>query len=295
MFGLNHSGNVTNRLGLATSDGIFFAMGGDGGGSAGSFTVRDFCVFLGGGPGTAPILVTDPQFFGPQPLWGPNFDNVDPGFTYLFPPKTLPASTTTAGSPGLGWLRVELRQLTNQITWLINDNVMAQYTNTSIYHDGNIMIGYDDPFSSVGSTNDYAIFDNLRVETAVPDYDNNGLLDAWEMRCFGHLGIDPNADSDGDGASNLQEMLAGTDPLNPASSLSMQSPVRTNNDFVVAWNAVGGHSYIVQFAPPDALNSGFTNLSPVISIPGTNEVLATYLDPTAATKSGGFYRVQLVP
>ena len=47
------------------------------------------------------------------------------------------------------------------------------------------------------------------------DIDNDGLPDAWEIQYFGsRTAGDPNADSDGDGYSNLQEYLAGTDPLN---------------------------------------------------------------------------------
>ena len=44
------------------------------------------------------------------------------------------------------------------------------------------------------------------------DTDGNLLIDSWEDRFFGHLGVDPFADSDGDGYSNLQEMLDGSDP-----------------------------------------------------------------------------------
>ena len=44
------------------------------------------------------------------------------------------------------------------------------------------------------------------------DSDNNGLTDAWERQHFGSIGVLPNADPDGDGMSNLQEYLAGTDP-----------------------------------------------------------------------------------
>ena len=46
-----------------------------------------------------------------------------------------------------------------------------------------------------------------------PDSDNNGLDDAWEILHFGHIGVDPNADPDGDGESNLAEFQDGGDPL----------------------------------------------------------------------------------
>ena len=49
------------------------------------------------------------------------------------------------------------------------------------------------------------------------DTDNNGLPDDWEMRYFGHLGVNPGTDSDGDGVINLNEYLAFSDPTDPAS------------------------------------------------------------------------------
>lgn len=44
------------------------------------------------------------------------------------------------------------------------------------------------------------------------DLDNDGFDDNWERQYFGHLGVDGNADPDGDGFSNVQEFLNGTDP-----------------------------------------------------------------------------------
>ncbi len=49
----------------------------------------------------------------------------------------------------------------------------------------------------------------------IDDSDGNGLPDWWEWYYFGHLGVDPNADPDGDGRSNLMEYLDGTDPNFP--------------------------------------------------------------------------------
>ncbi len=47
---------------------------------------------------------------------------------------------------------------------------------------------------------------------AVLDSDGNGLPDAWEQRYFGHLGVNPDDDPDGDAATNLQEYQRDTDP-----------------------------------------------------------------------------------
>ena len=47
------------------------------------------------------------------------------------------------------------------------------------------------------------------------DTDSNGLPDIWEQHYFGHLGVDPNADADSDGLSNLQEYQMHRDPTDP--------------------------------------------------------------------------------
>jgi hypothetical protein len=47
------------------------------------------------------------------------------------------------------------------------------------------------------------------------DTDGNGLADAFEQINFGHLGVDPNADPDADGLTNLQEYQMGLDPNFP--------------------------------------------------------------------------------
>lgn len=44
------------------------------------------------------------------------------------------------------------------------------------------------------------------------DDDNDGMPDAWELAYFGSLSHTANGDADGDGVSNLNEYLEGTDP-----------------------------------------------------------------------------------
>ena len=165
LFGINHSGNLTNRPSLASSDGLFFAISADGGISATSGNLRDYSSFQGQGNDLPPLLLTNHTTFGPAPLLGTRFDASDPGFVNLFPVRTIPFwGNTPGGSAGLQWLSVEVRQLNRRITWLLNGAFVAQYTNTTTYTNGNLMLGYLDFVNSIGDTNSFAVFDNVRME-----------------------------------------------------------------------------------------------------------------------------------
>lgn len=54
------------------------------------------------------------------------------------------------------------------------------------------------------------------ANAAMIDLNHNGMSDIWEY-LFGATGLDPQADADNDGYTNLQESLAGTDPFDPSS------------------------------------------------------------------------------
>jgi GH25 family lysozyme M1 (1,4-beta-N-acetylmuramidase) len=293
MFGLNHSGNVTNRIGLPTSDGLFFAVDGDGGVNSTSLTQRDFAVYQGAGTGSIPILKT--TGFGPAPLLGQQFDNANSGFVALFPAKTF-SFTTPNGSAGLGWVSGEVRQETNLITWVLNDVIVAQYTNGTGYTNGTILIGYSDNSLSIGGLSNYVIFDNIRVETVSSDSDADGLADAWEVQYFGSIGATPQLDFDGDGASNLAEYFAGTNPTNAASAFRFTGALWSNDSIRLDWTTVGGRSYAVQFAANlTGSPTNFADLSSVIAVSGSTEGVTNYLHVGGATNSAGYYRVRLVP
>jgi hypothetical protein len=62
---------------------------------------------------------------------------------------------------------------------------------------------------SVAKSNRPNLF--LRVKSWA-DTQGVGIPDWWQLFYFHQVGIDPNADPDGDGLSNIQEYLQGTDP-----------------------------------------------------------------------------------
>jgi hypothetical protein len=98
----------------------------------------------------------------------------------------------------------------------------------------------------ISLSNSYAY---VQTDTIAPgQMDTNGLPIAWELQNFGVTGVDPNADPDGDGMSNLQEYLAGTNPNDPNSDLEITSfgasPGGTTAN--VTWESVLTRCYYIQ-------------------------------------------------
>lgn len=92
------------------------------------------------------------------------------------------------------------------------------------------------------------VFGRRPVSLAPVDEDQDGIPDAWEEI----LDLDPNnpldavQDRDADGASNLAEYQAGTNPAAAASVFRCTSLIRQGNAMTLRWNAVPGRTYLVQ-------------------------------------------------
>ena len=89
------------------------------------------------------------------------------------------------------------------------------------------------------------------VSVTSGDQDGDGLPDWWETLHFGGpTNAVPSADSDEDGASDGDEMAAGTDPWDPASFLALAGfqPTAAGDGIVLSWDSVTGRYYRVDCA-----------------------------------------------
>src|SRR5206468_1450552 len=68
---------------------------------------------------------------------------------------------------------------------------------------------------------------NARAQTEVAAANTNRMSPIWAA-IYGAQDIDPNADPDGDGLSNWQEAVAGTDPFDAGSAPRISSFTVTN-------------------------------------------------------------------
>ena len=157
MLGLNHAGNRVNWHSANPSDGVWFAVCGEGGTSAGD----DYRAYVGDALSTPTSLSTSAGGFTAAGAGSRN--NTDSYWQSIFPTPTY----ETGGVPGKKWVEVEVSQTTNNVlTWRMNGSLIAQRTNTSAFTSGNVMIGYMDVFSSIASpaADAFVLFDNVRVE-----------------------------------------------------------------------------------------------------------------------------------
>ena len=134
-------------------------------------------------------------------------------------------------------------------------------------------------------------------DSLVTDSDGDGIPDWWMLKYFGHATGQPSDlsraqdDADGDGLSNGQEYLTGTDPTNFNSVLALQvSPVTgASNAVSLTWPAVPGKSYQVQYKN-DLNASNWTNYSGSISLISRQGVIVVPASPAKR-----FFRAVCVP
>ncbi len=120
----------------------------------------------------------------------------------------------------------------------------------------------------------------------------NGLPIPWLLANFGTTNVNANADPDGDGMSNRQEYLAGTNPLDGNDKLQITafSAQPGGAQATVRWQSTPTRCYFLQtaleVASPNWLDSGLGLIAPDGAF--TTRIVSQ------ATATKRFYRVQAV-
>jgi hypothetical protein len=154
LLGLNHSGLLTNRFTLTTGNPAGSSVGGDGVWAAigtDASNSRDWAAYFATNANTLPGLFTNRSAASVSALLSA-------------PPYALAGSPGNRSASGTKtWAEMELSQSNNVITLKVNNSVIYSFANPSGFTSGDIMIGHNDSADSIGSVNNFVIFDNVRV------------------------------------------------------------------------------------------------------------------------------------
>ncbi|MDR3457584.1 MAG: hypothetical protein P4N60_09075 [Verrucomicrobiae bacterium] len=180
LFGINHTGTATNWWsGSAlqsgwdpdgtnltwTSDGVWYSMMVDGGAAAGDYIEK---TGVGGTNGNAgwQTLATASHTSFVNVFKNPSPYSVLNGTT---PVAGIPANISPYNAAILGnfytnaWVNVEIKTVKNKVTLSMNGTSIFTYTNTTVWTNGLIMLGYLDPFNSVGGADAAVYYSDIKV------------------------------------------------------------------------------------------------------------------------------------
>lgn len=171
LFGINHngletnwwSGDATQTAGPWASDGIWYWICSDpGGAGAGDYLEKTGTGLVSTNQGWLQLASdTYPSFVGV--FKSPEVYSVYSSGTFT-PQNGQPANNLAAATTN--WSDVEIKQFNKVVTLSINKSPIFVLTNTTfpgnLFTNGTIMLGYNDPFASVG-TGGAVYFSNLRV------------------------------------------------------------------------------------------------------------------------------------
>lgn len=159
------------------------------------------------------------------------------GWVTLYKPGGAIAGAASGGDPVNGFVRLRVEALGPDIVVHANGKPIISIA------DGTYAAGYAGFATSVDAS---ARFDRFRIDATSVDMDADGLPNEWELEWFGApVTAAASADADTDGFPNLDEYIAGTDPLDAMSLFK----VALSDAAMLEWNAVTGRTYRVWRTP----------------------------------------------
>ena len=154
--------------------------------------------------------------------------------------------------------------------------------------------GYMD-FAQIGAVSNAArgsVVDLGALFLVPVDDNSNGIADAWEDVYFPGSGAVGTNDPDGDGLTNWEEYIGGTDPTNVAKSLYLtEAEPAGAGGFALEWDVVAGRSYQVGVCPSLTTGAWTFAAGPWEAAAGQTEMQWT--DTNAPSHQFRFYRIEL--
>jgi hypothetical protein len=132
----------------------------------------------------------------------------------------------------------------------------------------------------------------LIIPPATPDYNFDNLDDRFQRQYFSpwtSAQAAPNADPDNDGATNLDEYNANTNPMD-STSWKIFSISKSSTGFKLEWPSVMGRKYVVE-GYSSGTNSAWQTLSQTISATGNR---SQWID-AVGKNTYRWYRIRVVP
>ncbi len=161
MFGINHYGTNANWFsgdyayghGTTNNDGLFYWIDAD---TDGAGNIAGIAALSGQPlPNTGWATISAASLLPYATIFkSPLVYNASPAGA----PSDLAGGTTST------WADIEIKQYNKVVTMSINKTIIFSHINTTIFTNGEPMLGYDDPFASVGADpGAAAYYSNLRV------------------------------------------------------------------------------------------------------------------------------------
>jgi hypothetical protein len=184
--------------------------------------------------------------------------------------------------------------------WLFNGTNVPGATTESLLLTG-ISAASQGPYSVVLTNSSGSVTSS--VAQLYIDSRGVGMPDSWQLMYFGNLNQNPTGDFDGDGVSNLQEFLDGTNPANSQSALFRLTILSDGGVVQAVPNAVSytnGTSVTLTataFAPYSFrgwAGDVHTTNNPITLTMTNNETVVAYMGPlniTWTNNSGGDWNV----